>query len=212
MQSSSDTTTLSASSIHPDHAIVLNDSVPDDILVQWMQAGSKPAFDLIYRRYWKALYHLAFNLFRDRIVCEDIVQDVFFQLWDKGGSLQIQTLRSYLFAATRHGALKVIKSKKAFIDIDSVQDFLTAYGESDSDVLEKDLAHQASMAISMLPEKCREIFVLSRKHAMPVAQIAQHLELSPKTVENQITIALKKLRSSLSDYFVVMIITSFLQA
>ncbi|REA63648.1 hypothetical protein DSL64_04200 [Dyadobacter luteus] len=187
MQSSSDTTTLSASSIHPDHAIVLNDSVPDDILVQWMQAGSKPAFDLIYRRYWKALYHLAFNLFRDRIVCEDIVQDVFFQLWDKGGSLQIQTLRSYLFAATRHG-------------------------ESDSDVLEKDLAHQASMAISMLPEKCREIFVLSRKHAMPVAQIAQHLELSPKTVENQITIALKKLRSSLSDYFVVMIITSFLQA
>ena len=210
MQSNAYTATLSIPVLPPETSIGIDDSVSDDVLLQWLHDDNRQAFDIIYRRYWKPLYSMAFNLFRDRLVCEDVVQDVFFQLWDKRSTHQIQTLRSYLFASTRHGVLKTIKNGRAFIDVEAVQDFLISQGQSDFDLLEMDLAHHASLAINDLPEKCRQIFLLSRSHAMPVAQIAQQLELSPKTVENQITIALKRLRSSLSDYFVIMLITAFL--
>lgn len=203
-------TILSSLTSDADLADINDDTAPDYELLLRIKAGNRPAFDIIYKRYWKSLYNLAFNLFRERLVCEDIVQDVFFQLWIKRETLQIHTLQLYLFSSVRHGALRAIKEKRAVVDVTSVQELLSSQRQSDFELRERDLTEQVSSALSELPDKCREIFLMSRHHALPVAQIARQLEISPKTVENQITIALKRLRNSLSDYFVIMLLASLL--
>jgi len=211
MQGSVDTilTALPVDTVPITRLSVLDHSTDDQILLEWLRLDSMEAFDIIYNRYWKALYNLTFNLFRERAICEDIVQDVFFQLWAKREKLQIELLQAYLFTSARHAVYKAVKSKKAVVDIDAVKEFLAAQGNTDHAILEQDVAQRAAAAISELPQKCREIFLLSREHALPVREIARQLELSPKTVENQITIALKRLRTSFSDYFILLIISTF---
>jgi RNA polymerase sigma-70 factor (ECF subfamily) len=172
---------------------------PDARLLEHLRLDDRKAFDILYHKYSSKLFYAAYNLFRDKDVCEDLVQELFIDLWTKRNHLNITSLEGYLKVAIRHKVLYYIRSQKASVDISVIETLVEKYS-ADSKVFQNDIAHLLEDGVAQLPEKCREIFTLSRKEYLTNKEIASRLNISIKTVENQITIALRYLRTGLTDY------------
>jgi RNA polymerase sigma-70 factor (family 1) len=165
-----------------------------------LSGGDESALTQIYILYWKPIFIHAYNVLKDKMVCEDIVQDIFMQLWRKRSTLHItDTLGGYLFAATRYQVFDVIRrSPHKYYLFDNIEERMYS-PSADQATIEKDLQQHITNEVSKLPEKCRLIYKLSREEYLPHKEIAEKLQISIKTVENQLTIALRRLRLSLRD-------------
>ncbi len=161
----------------------------------------------------KVLKHLFDVYFRDLLICslkyvinsdiaEEIVQDVFIQIWKNRKVIQIKkSLSSYLFTSVKNRSLNHIKSKHArmqFVELGSAEIKISA-GPADETLISGEMKASIQEAINTLPPKCRIIFNLSRNAEMSTAEIAGELNISVKTVHAQIGIALKKIREHLKD-------------
>ena len=142
----------------------------------------------------------------DRDAAEDLVQDFFFKIWVSKKELEISTsLKSYFFASVKNQALNHLKHLKVKEDYDK---YINKKNEQESQMqswefAEPELAELIDQAIQKLPPRCREIFALSRFEGKDNAGIAVDLGISKRTVELQISNALKQLRAELKDYFVI---------
>src|SRR3546814_10683239 len=112
--------------------------LPDDQLVGLLKKGEIKAFEGIYKRYSTSLYSLAYNLFRNREVCEELVQDLFVHLWTRRTSLHIVTLKPYLCRAIRNRALSAIRSGKAQPDPHVMKTLAQKYCPEEA-LVEKDI-------------------------------------------------------------------------
>lgn len=138
---------------------------------------------------------------RDEQIAEEIVQEVFINIWERRESLTITTsIKSYLFTAIRNRSFNYLKlqlpKEQKKVDLDGV-----GFMEEDSreqEMIMDELKEYVHSAIESLPNKCRIIFNLSRNAGMTYKEIAEELDISVKTVENQIGLALKKLRENLN--------------
>lgn len=171
----------------------------DEQLFAQVKLGDEAAFQHIYQKYVAKLYASAYNLIRDQVACEEIVQELFIQLWIKRNDLQIENLNAYLYTATRNRVLMGLRTKKIELD-NAALEFLESHYSADGLIREKQLNQEIDEAIQELPEKCREVFILSRKQHLSNREIAELMNISVKTVENQITKAIHKLRGSLKHY------------
>lgn len=166
----------------------------------------KQAFDLYYPR----LCFFADKMLHDFDLSRSVVQQVFVELWIKRERLVVQSLQSYLYQAVKNSALDVLKHKK--VEHQYLQSLEKAeFAELNDQIVEAELADRINRAIQNLPEKCREIFILCRFDELKYAEIAERLGISIKTVEMQISIALKKLRNELSDYQMIQLLSVFFQ-
>ncbi|MFZ1749064.1 MAG: RNA polymerase sigma-70 factor [Saprospiraceae bacterium] len=164
-------------------------------------AKSKPeeALEKIYASYYSHLCNQVYLIIHDENTAEDIVQDVFFEVWKKKDTINInQSLVGYLKRACRNRTLNHIRDNKSRWEGDS--QLVEIYDSSYSTVElmsaeELDLSIQR--IIEELPERCGIIFALSRYEEMSYIEIASELDISIKTVENQISKALKILRENL---------------
>lgn len=172
----------------------------DPQLLELLQAGDQSALSAIYDRYWSKLYLQAYNVVRDRCISEDIVQEIIVQLWTKREVHNIASLKAYLYCCVRYQVFKAVRSGKLNEALDAEQG--GTISDTDSLILEKDIARLLDAGVAELPTKCREIFTLSRKDHLSTKEIALRLGLSPKTVENQLTIALRRLRSAMQEVLV----------
>ncbi|GAB2703310.1 RNA polymerase sigma-70 factor [Mucilaginibacter koreensis] len=172
----------------------------DDQLLSMLRQGDGHAFELIYQQYAAKLYAAAYNLLRNREASEDVVQDLFAELWLKHHQLHITSLQGYLKVATRNRVLMHIRSKKIALSDEVIDMLAEKYQEADGRLLQQDLNQALELNLNKLPTKCREIFSMSRMQQLSNKEIAEQLHISIKTVENQITIALRYLRSGLSDF------------
>jgi RNA polymerase sigma-70 factor (family 1) len=175
---------------------------PDEKLLALLQGDDRAAFEQIYAKYWSKLYLSAFHLLGDRQASEDTVQEVLVSLWMRRSSLAIDSLSSFLYAAVRYQVFKVIRSGKIREDLFSQASTLSVSNEAEGALAEKDIGRLLDKGIAELPEKCRQIFLLSRKENLSTKEIARWLGIAPKTVENQLTIALQRLRTALGDFLV----------
>lgn len=171
-------------------------------LLSSLSGGNAEALTIIYRKYWDRLFLSAYNVLRDKEACEDIVQEIFIQLWQKKEQLVIRTsLEAYLVSATRYQVFHLIKKgsnrKELFENLE--ERFSTDGADILLDV--KETQKIIDCAVDNLPEKCKHIYKLSRENHLSYKQIAEQLHISPKTVENQLTIALKRLRNALGSFF-----------
>lgn len=174
---------------------------PDDKLLMLMRQGDRGAFEKIYNKYWSKIYISAYNLLRDRQTCEDLVQEVLVNLWVRRESLEIKNLNAFLYTAVRYKVFKVIRSGKVREDLfDEIERIVIEDNNTENSIVENDYNRLLENSLGALPPKCREIFILSRKEQLSTKEIAERLGLSPKTVENQITIALRKLRNSMGEF------------
>lgn len=172
----------------------------DFTLVQQINRNNKEAFNELFRRYYTPLCRYALKITQSENAAEEAVQFIYIKLWDSRHKLEVsQSVASYLFKAVRlkiyenYRSLKIkAKHEEEFIN---QQDYITSETHSEPDNYE--LACLIWNAVDQLPDKCAEIFRLSRDEGLTYNEIAQHLNISAKTVENQMGIAFKKLRETL---------------
>ena len=188
-----------------------NNTYSDLELITMLKRGDMDAFDMLYTRHWSAMYQSAYYLLRDQSACMDIVQDIFTWLWEKRDQLDIQTVPSYLRTAVRFKVANYIKSgdiREDFYEELSKLTIVTPPGPQE--LLElNDLKTIIQHAVNGLPEKCREIFLLSRDGHLSNQQIATLLNISIKTVEAQKTIALKRIRAVVEPHLLALLIIPF---
>ncbi len=180
----------------------MSDQLTDAVLIKMLADNSDEAVDAIFRRHYASLCLAANRVLRDKNKSEDLVQDVFFELWKKRGTLQIHSsLGAYLKRATLNKALNYIRDEKIKSSGEEPLQILKSYQADAQGQLEiQELQKRIDQAINQLPERCRLVFSLSRFEAMTYREIAEELDISIKTVENQITKALRLLREALGGF------------
>lgn len=178
----------------------------DSVLLDRLAAGDEYALNEIYMLYWQDLFLCAYNVLKDKAACEDIIQDLFLQLWQKRTTIQITTsLRAYLYTAVRYNVFRQIRTGKVRNALfEEVADRMAA-NTTEFIMAEKDVSKQVARAVAGLPDKCREVYKLSREEQLTHKEIASRLNISTKTVENQLTIALKRVRASLNTVMVIVV-------
>lgn len=161
------------------------------------------AFNVLFKRYWRKLFMNAYAYLKDKDACEEIIQDIFIYLWNKRKYLEIESFPKYLTAATRYKVFNHLRSAKLsplsyLKDIDDTIGNSCA-NEGDENIKQTELIQQLHSYLDLLPNRCKEIFVMSRLEHLSNEEIAARLNISKRTVENQVTSALRQLRLSLKD-------------
>jgi RNA polymerase sigma-70 factor (ECF subfamily) len=179
----------------------------DEQLVTLLTQGEEHAFDCLYVRYRDQLTTIVFNRLRSREVAEELVQEVFADIWQKRSTLSIRnSFAAYVFTAAKYSVLDYIRSQK--VKDRYVSEMLLTVGANEINLTEQqteldELDHHLNKNIEELPEKCRIVFKLSRFENYSVNEIAIELNISPNTVKYHIAYALKALRLNLRHFCVL---------
>jgi RNA polymerase sigma-70 factor (ECF subfamily) len=159
--------------------------------------------ETLFRDHFTGLCQFAMSYVKDSETAKEIVQDAFVNLWEKRNTIDLsKPVKSYLSTTVRNRCLNHLRDHKKFSSDLLALENLSNHGIYDAPdkLVESDIRIQIARAIEELPEKCREIFRLSRHHNMKYQQIADHLEISVKTVESQMSKALQHMRVRLAEY------------
>lgn len=174
-------------------------------LVRALSNGDRRAFETIYREMAaELLQHIYFRV-HDKEVSEELVQDIFLSLWNRRAELDVRTdLRAYLYGAAKFQVLNFIRSEQTHRKyIEHLGVFAATQGyqsSAEQSMYAKELSNLVRQHMQQLPDKCRQAFHLSRFEQKTIAEIAEEMNISPRTVENYLTRALKHLREALSRY------------
>lgn len=185
----------------------------EDTLLRDLQNGKEAALDSLFRSHYTFLCQVVFRMIGDRNSAEDLVQEVFYEVWRKREQLQVrQTFRAYLKRAAVNRTLNYIRDQKLVVDDESAMPYDVATSEAGAiqQLEAEELQQHIKEAIGALPERCRIVFSLSRFEYLSNQKIAEELDISVKTVENQMTKALRFLREKLSPYLGAIILAIFI--
>lgn len=175
-------------------------ALSDIELTELLKNGDAAAYTVIYNRYFDSLYIHAYRRLNNKEEAQDIIHELFTQLWTKRESITIKSnLSNYLYSAVRNKILDLISHQQVESKyIGSLQNYMT-YGAciTDHSIREKQLAALIEKGIADLPPKMKEVFELSRKEKLSHKEIAEKLNLSEETVKKQVSNALKILRVKL---------------
>jgi RNA polymerase sigma-70 factor, ECF subfamily len=177
--------------------------IRDNKWVEGLNRGDKDSFESIYKRYYTPLYNFLFRYTRSEEMIEDIIQEVFYNVWQNREKLEPRgTLKAYLFTAVRNQAFKKIESEKKYGSNDKeLSDFEEINCVPPDGSCEfKELKKAYHEAVQKLPEKRRNIYLMHRQDNLTYNEIAEVLHISIKTVETQMSRSLKFLSIYLCKY------------
>ena len=179
----------------------MNTNSDDILLLKLIKQGDQIAFRHLFYQYADSLERFITYYIHDREKSQDLVLDIFTYRWENRQNFEIkQTLKAYLFQAARNKSFTYIRDKKIPVYLEEMEG-MEIVQNYDSELELQELHHLIEEAVSLLPDKCREIFRKSREENLTNKEIAGQLHISEKTVEGQITIALKKIRIHLGDSY-----------
>ncbi len=183
--------------------------IKEQILVQRLKDGDRTAFELLFHFYYPGLVIYSTQFMTDRSTAEEIVQDFFVRLWEKRQNIHsADSLKSYFFTSIRNSSLNYLKHKK--IESGYINEITELSNNNllyDPDLyIVSELQEKIDSAINDLPKRCKEIFVMSRFKGLSNDEIATELSLSKRTVETQISNAIKILRVELKEYLEILIL------
>lgn len=188
--------------------IQISNQTEDTVLFQLLRKGNKRAFTIIYNRYNKMLYALAFRYLKDCDLSEDIVQQVFTKLWEFYPDITVTvSLRNYLYTMTKNMILNQIRDNNHSL----VQNYQIAqsseiYEDNLLSVIEeKELMSIFYQAIDMLPEQKKAVCILKMEEKMSNQDIAQRMNISINTVKTHYAQAIKLLRMYMDKLLIIII-------
>lgn len=163
----------------------------------------KQSFEILFRTHFKGLTFFALEYVKDYEIAREIVQEVFVNLWEKRSSIDPEkSPKSYLGTSVRNRCLNYLRDQKKYypdiLEMESIGPD-EEYSEMDK-LITDELKAKIEEATRELPDKCKEVFLLSRFENKKYKEIAQELDISVKTVEAQMSKALKMMREKLADY------------
>jgi len=173
----------------------------DNELYRKLKFGNELAFKVLFQKYYSAMCHFAGQLLFDNEMAEEIVQELFVRIWEKREALSIETsVKHYLFKSVRNLCLNHLQHQKIKRQYaDKMMKSSEQQYDPEHYFMEFDLIKRIEKSIESLPPKRQEIFRLSREQGLKYKEIAEELNISIKTVEAQMGLALKFLRAELKE-------------
>ncbi|MDH6305644.1 RNA polymerase sigma-70 factor (family 1) [Parabacteroides sp. PF5-5] len=182
------------------------------------------ALESLFRSHYRPLRAYAFRFVNNREVAEDIVQDVFFELWSKRDTIYFdkpEVVKSYLFKSVYNRSLNALshQTQKEQLRLENtnesllLDDYLSIYMQNqEQSLLLKELKTEIGKFINTLPPQCKKVFILSRSYELKNKEIAEQLGISIKAVEKQITKALHELKNHLHKEGLLTLFLLYLQS
>ena len=186
-----------------------------DELFDHIRNDDQKAFERFFSIYFPRLNDFANKVVRDDDISQDIVQEVFLKVWDKRAQIQTINIEAFLFRLVRNRCIDYIKYLRVVNNrIDKIRisskveelyriDFI---GDEPYLLIEEELNAKIEKTIQSLPERCREVFILSRKDGLKNKEIAEKLDISIKNVERHLKRALNSFRDNFAEELPVALI------
>lgn len=176
----------------------------EDKLFDSVRSGDLKAFEDLFRTFYGELCNYAYQYFRDKGTAEEIVQDLFYKLWEKKEMLVIRSsIRSYLYKSVYNNSMMLIREKNVRKTTNTIPENSEMFaGHKPDEQLEtRELERVVESTLSTMPKKVRRIFEMSRFEGLKYKEIADKLLISIKTVEANMGKALKLFRENLKEYY-----------
>jgi len=179
-----------------------------DELFELIKLGDQKALELLFAIYFPRLNDFACKVVRDDVISQDIVQEVFVKIWEKRAEIEPINLEAFLFRLVRNRCidyikhLKVINNRMQEIQISSKYEELYRIdfvGDEPYVLIEQELKLKIEKTIESLPERCREVFILSRMNGLKNKEIAEKLDINIKNVERHLSRAMQAFRENFSE-------------
>ncbi|MGS2761009.1 RNA polymerase sigma-70 factor [Sinomicrobium sp. M5D2P9] len=187
--------------------------VNNSFFIHQLKKGEETAFEALFHLYFEKLHHFATAYIDNSEDAREIVQNTFYKLWKKRNTLPADlNLNAYLFSMVKNDCLDYFKHLKVRYryreEIEKDRDRIYESSLQDDpslQLIENELLRKVNRLIDNLPPGCKEIFIKSRFEGLRHKEIAEELNISPKTVENQISKALRYLRNELGEYLTLLL-------
>jgi len=162
--------------------------------------NDQAAFEEIFTYYFPGLVSFAGNIVSDKQLAEEVVADVFLKMWQNRKTLiSVRNFSHYLYTATKYTAISALRAKQSLCLEEIGDDLLLTYTTPEAGLISDENVDIITKAINSLPAKCRLIFRLVKEEGLKYNEVANLLQLSVKTVESQMTIALKRVSDALEE-------------
>lgn len=181
----------------------------NETIGQLLSKKDESVFEQVFKAYFKRLHSYAFTILKDEAVAEEMVQQVFFKLWERTETLSIAgSVAGYLYRAVHNESLNYLKHQqvKRNYHLHIAYSMRNESDHAGGKIAAAELEGKLRDALNELPEQCRTIFQMSRFDELKYREIASKLDISVKTVENQMGKALKLLRAKLVDFIAILIL------
>ncbi len=181
----------------------------DKLLVSLLKKNEVKAFDALFQKYSDKLFHFSFSLLKNSEDSKEIVQESFFRIWNKRNEIDsFKSFKSYLFTISYHLVIDQLRLRLKDKEYRSIlQEYFDLGDDSLNSTTDFDtLNKRIELAVSELPEKRKQIYLMSRENGLSHKEIAEKLSINVKTVENQIGLAIKHIKLSLGNDFLPMLL------
>ena len=188
-------------------------------LLQSIHLNNEQAFNELFERHWSKVYAVSYRYVRDEETALEITHDIFLNIWNNRHKLNITSFKSYVVtSASYHAIRKKQQSKATPIDYVgsyeqdgefNIGDKLCETNSGEEKIYAEEFNSRVLLMLEDLPARCREIYLLSRHDNLSITEIAAKLNISKRTVENQLTVALKHLRTILNCSGLLIILAAY---
>jgi RNA polymerase sigma-70 factor (ECF subfamily) len=192
-----------------------------DILFDQIRSGDQRALELLFSIYFPRLNDFARNVIRDDVLSQDIVQEIFVKVWEKRAEIESINLEAFLFRLVRNRCidyikhLKVVNNRMQEIQLSSKYEELYRIdfvGNEPYVLIEQELKFKIENTIQHLPERCREVFILSRMKGLKNKEIAEMLNINIKNVERHLSRAMQSFRENFTEELPIALIVLVLKS
>ncbi|MTI33252.1 RNA polymerase sigma-70 factor [Xanthovirga aplysinae] len=174
----------------------------DKALLSYIQQGNEMALANLYDRYWDMLFISAYKVLKDEEACKDIVQELFISIWENDSIKEIENVKAYLYNSVRYRVLMVIRKGK--VRDKHLQTIRDLSANTTEDMLNfEEMNERIDSLIRELPDKCQQVFRMSRVDHLTNKEIAVKLNISIRTVETHISNGIKHLKTRMDSYMVL---------
>ncbi len=185
----------------------------DEELMQEIKADNMLAFDILYNKYCKRVYKFAFSILKSDEEAENLVQDVFLNLWENRNNVEKNSsIKSYVFTITYNSSISILRKKVRESEYVEYLKSLQEVREEpvDAGIEYKELTNKLEKIINELPQRQKEVYMMHRIEGLKYMEIAKLLKISVNTIENHMSRALKTIRERLDNYSLLSILFLYL--